>query len=65
MLPSGNDASLALGVWGGKQLISNDIRNNINKSRETVGTDSSPIPDKKYLKKDYISRFLEEMNKKA
>jgi len=24
MLPSGNDASLALGVWGGKVLINNE-----------------------------------------
>jgi hypothetical protein len=24
MLPSGNDASLALGIWGGKKLFEND-----------------------------------------
>jgi hypothetical protein len=26
MLPSGNDASLALAVYGGKKLLSNEIR---------------------------------------
>ena len=27
MLPSGNDASLALAVWGGKKLLMNDKKN--------------------------------------
>jgi len=27
MLPSGNDASLALGVWAGRQLVKFDKKN--------------------------------------
>ena len=60
MLPSGNDASLALGVWGGRQLIQNDKKN------QPEG--SSNLLDecfKKVYKKDYINRFIQEMNKKA
>ena len=29
MLPSGNDASLALAIWGGKKLLTKDVKDKI------------------------------------
>jgi hypothetical protein len=54
MLPSGNDSSLAMAVWGGRMLIENVEASLIN-------SETSLIKKKKI----FYDKFLEEMNKKA
>ena len=55
MLPSGNDASLALAVWGGRKLIENDDnRNRLGTSAHQLRSDiPSYIP-----KRDAYFRFI-------
>jgi hypothetical protein len=51
MLPSGNDASLAVAVWGGRVLLSHSPKLS---------------PEVSVLKKrDCYNRFIAEMNAKA
>ena len=54
MLPSGNDASLAIAVWAGRTIIENSEPTSIDQ-------ESSLIKKKKL----FYDRFLDEMNKKA
>ena len=54
MLPSGNDASLAMAVWGGRVLTENG-------DTSTIDAETSLMKKKKI----FYDRFLEEMNKKA
>ena len=62
MLPSGNDASLALAVWGGRKLLQN--------SNELIDSERNPsfgieIMLKKVTKGTCYTRFIKEMNEKA
>jgi hypothetical protein len=52
MLPSGNDASLALAVWGGRKLFDSDI----SEIQPSIPMDLSP---KKTTKSSCYNRFLE------
>lgn len=56
MLPSGNDASLALAVWGGKQLIKHDSNENENRLGSSAHQ-SRPSPHS-ILKRDAYCRFI-------
>lgn len=47
MLPSGNDASVAIAVWGGRVLLNNESKG----------------PNINYKKKQCYNRFIREMNK--
>jgi hypothetical protein len=66
MLPSGNDASLALAVWGGKLLINNSI-NKEPISDKSISLDplGSFLKDKRLTKNACYNRFIVEMNEKA
>ena len=55
MLPSGNDASLALAVWCGKRHILLD-RSNANKGE--LSTDNSIVFGERLVKSDCYSRFV-------
>ena len=55
MLPSGNDASLAIAVWGGKVLC----LENINQELDMVGMNLNK------KKKIFYDKFIEMMNLKA
>ena len=67
MLPSGNDASLALAVWAGRKLIQRDADNNTVRGEsvrkeELVQHDSSSAIS---TKQECYARFITEMNHKA
>ena len=53
MLPSGNDASLAIAVWGGRLLLEKDRKGD------------TFYLDRKYTKKECYERFIREMNTTA
>ena len=65
MLPSGNDASLALAVWCGKRHILLDRANsNAYWGKAELSSENSCYADK-LVKSDCYSRFIREMNVKA
>lgn len=61
MLPSGNDASLAIAVWGGKLLLQKDS----SKKDILASTACSDTTLNSFKKKDCYDRFIMEMNCKA
>jgi hypothetical protein len=74
MLPSGNDASLALARWAGNILLLTDP--GLSKRKKEVSSDTEPeewTAGNKFLRhkgerlkpKRCYNRFLAEMNKKA
>ena len=62
MLPSGNDASLALAVWGGRKLLEDEAGNRQRLGSSQQVRSESPIC---VPKKDAYFRFIGEMNVKA
>lgn len=81
MLPSGNDASLALAVWAGGHLLERERQlelklsefNDRRKDEETLRFKSStsclstnsPDEYKRSTKGENVMRFIQEMNRKA
>jgi hypothetical protein len=59
MLPSGNDASLALAVWCGKQFLTlGPMSNNKGKEEKTLNTTTSFAIYQNYTKSQCYSRFI-------
>ena len=76
MLPSGNDASLALAVWGGRKLLEKEeelkseskmlFKSDCSSKIESTICSTNTIPSiKKRKKADCYQRFLAEMNTKG
>lgn len=70
MLPSGNDASVALAVWAGRKLLTREKEEAVqdrNKSTVQLGRCMSSQGDceAEPKKSECYSRFLKEMNAKA
>lgn len=71
MLPSGNDASLALAVWVGRRLLALD--RNLNRdeiafllmNEGCTSLNASIFPAEKLKKSECYGRFIKEMNEKA
>ena len=61
MLPSGNDASLALAVWGGRQLL---IKDNEDSEKMTAMKNTATSLNV-FTKSQCYSRFIKEMNIKS
>ena len=62
MLPSGNDASLALAVWAGRKLLENSSELGESERDSRLGLD---FLLKKVTKGTCYTRFIKEMNEKA
>lgn len=61
MLPSGNDASLAIAVWGGRLLLRKE-----GEKKDLLGSTACSNSDMiNFRKKDCYERFIWEMNAKA
>ena len=61
MLPSGNDASLALAVWCGRQLLIKDNED----LEKTIAMKNTETSLNTFTKNQCYSRFIKEMNVKA
>lgn len=61
MLPSGNDASLALAVWCGRQLLIKDNED----IEKVIAMKNTATSLNIFTKSQCYSRFIKEMNSKA
>lgn len=58
MLPSGNDASLAIAVWGGKVLYGNGETGNAQVNLEMLHSERTKKGKKLVKKTKYYEKFL-------
>ena len=67
MLPSGNDAAIALGEWGGKQIRKySSLLRRMNMSKEEESEKSSNLINSFTVKrKSHLKLFVNHMNKLA